>query len=145
MEGNETLASLFSEGTESSGGDGGSEALSGGSGVIESGGYRVAKFDFAHISTPYVICMWILLASAMKVGYHHLHMSKVRWGRGDEPITSDIARDGRGDEVGRKFWDSSSAQNCDRDGGDAQALGGFVKGCRLSAVSHSRRDLGSSR
>ena len=79
MEGNETLASLFSEGTERGGGGGGSEELSG-DGVSESGGYQVAKFDFAHISTPYVICMWILLASAMKVGYHHLHMSKVRGG-----------------------------------------------------------------
>ena len=60
-------------------GDGGRSGGGGGGGGNGSeGGYQVAKFDFAHISTPYVICMWILLASAMKVGYHHLHMYKVQ-------------------------------------------------------------------
>lgn len=71
---NTTLASLYSEGTELSGGsDGGGE---GGNG--SSGGYQVAKFDFGHIYSPYIICMWVLLASAMKIGYHHLHLYKVR-------------------------------------------------------------------
>jgi len=82
MDGNGTFASL-SEETES-GGDGGVgegdddgiRVMSGG-GSMEAGSYRVAKLDFAHISTPYIVCMWILLASAMKVGYHHFHMYKV--------------------------------------------------------------------
>ena len=73
---NEILASLFSEETDP--GDGGrSGGGGGGGGGNDTEGYQVAKFDFAHISTPYIICMWILLASAMKIGYHHLHMYKV--------------------------------------------------------------------
>ena len=59
------------------GNDDGIRVMSGG-GSMEAGSYRVAKLDFAHISTPYIVCMWILLASAMKVGYHHFHMYKVR-------------------------------------------------------------------
>ena len=73
MGGNESLASLYSEGTEN--------GFNGGGVGGESGSYEVVKFDFAHISLPYIVCMWILLASAMKIGYHHLHMYKVRVNR----------------------------------------------------------------
>lgn len=30
--------------------------------------YRIISFDFQHVEVPYVICLWILLASVAKIG-----------------------------------------------------------------------------
>ncbi len=32
------------------------------------GGIKVAKFDFERVKTPFVVCLWILIASLAKIG-----------------------------------------------------------------------------
>ena len=35
---------------------------------IEEHKIKVAKFDFEHIATPFIVTVWVLLASLLKVG-----------------------------------------------------------------------------
>ncbi|KAH9399779.1 Sodium/hydrogen exchanger 1 [Tyrophagus putrescentiae] len=32
--------------------------------------YQVAKFDFEHVATPYIISMWIIIVGLAKIGFH---------------------------------------------------------------------------
>lgn len=34
----------------------------------ESHRYKIVSFNFSHVEVPYVICLWILLASIAKIG-----------------------------------------------------------------------------
>ncbi|XP_041375066.1 sodium/hydrogen exchanger 3-like [Gigantopelta aegis] len=34
------------------------------------GRYQLVSFDFHHVEIPYVICLWVLLASVAKIGFH---------------------------------------------------------------------------
>jgi len=38
-----------------------------------SEGIKVAKWDFARVQTPFVVCMWILLASIAKIVFHQFN------------------------------------------------------------------------
>ncbi|KAL4691020.1 hypothetical protein H8959_013981 [Pygathrix nigripes] len=39
----------------------------------ESGGFQVVTFEWAHVQEPYVIALWILVASVAKIGFHLSH------------------------------------------------------------------------
>jgi len=37
--------------------------------------YQVAKFDFEHVSTPYIISLWIIIVGLAKIGESHVSFS----------------------------------------------------------------------
>ncbi|KAK7114435.1 sodium/hydrogen exchanger 3-like [Littorina saxatilis] len=59
------LLSFFIATPVHSHGDGSNEANSN-----ETERYQLVVWDFQHVEIPYVICLWILLASVAKIGFH---------------------------------------------------------------------------
>lgn len=45
-------------------------ASAGGGGGAGGRRYHVADFDFAYVATPFVVSLWVIFASAAKIGLH---------------------------------------------------------------------------
>lgn len=48
--------------------DGNASADGDGGGGTEGRRYHVANFDFAYVATPFVVSLWVIFASAAKIG-----------------------------------------------------------------------------